>query len=294
MLISMTGFGRFLCEASFGRLVLELQSVNRKHLEMNISLPKELGRFELKVRKWIGEAITRGQVSVRCTLKPSEETLAALLPDAGALKSYKDSWVKIARFVGCDEREINLSFLLERFPAAFDADSSVREEVYLEALKECLDGALSELTAMKQSEGKALERDLLSRWQGLVQMLREIETLAPDASLKLREKLKERLSEVLRSGAELDERLLREVAFFAERVDIAEEITRLHSHIVQFQDIVRSKESQVGRKLEFLLQEFGREINTIGSKSSDPALSKLVVEFKSELEKMREQIQNVE
>lgn len=294
MLISMTGFGRSVREASFGRLVLELQSVNRKHLEMFISLPKELGRFELKIRKWIGEAITRGQVSVRCTLKPSEETLAALLPDAGALKSYKDSWIKIARSVGYDEREISLSFLLERFPTALDADSSVRDEVYLDALKGCVDEALSELIAMKKSEGKALERDLLARLQGLVVLLGEIEVKAPDASMKLREKLKERLSEVLQAGAELDERLLREVAFFAERVDVAEEITRLHSHIAQFQEIVRSKEAQVGRKLEFLLQEFGREINTIGSKSSDPALSKLVVEFKSELEKMREQIQNVE
>ena len=153
--------------------------------------------------------------------------------------------------------------------------------------------ALEGLCEMKTLEGKALSKDLTQRLAKLEKMAQAIEGLSPQASEKLRIKLKERLSEVLEMGEALDERIGREIALFAERIDISEEITRLHSHIAQFRTVIGSK-GAAGRKLEFLVQEMGREINTIGSKSADAEISHLVVECKSELEKVREQIQNIE
>ena len=294
MLVSMTGFGRSVCEAPFGRLVAEIQSVNRKYLEIFISLPKEFNRFDPEIRKWVSESISRGQVSVRLFLTPSEEVLNQLMPDPALLKRLKKAWVKLARVCKTSEKEISLSFLLQHLPPLSQGELEGQEEEQLAALKECIQEALQGVVAMKRREGQSLAIDIGQRLIELERMLRSIEKLAPDSVAKQRQKLQERIREVLEPGAELDERILREVAFFAEKVDIAEEITRFHSHIGQFREILQSKNGPVGRKLDFLVQEIGREINTIGSKSADAAISRLIVEGKSELEKVREQIQNIE
>ena len=294
MLVSMTGFGRAISEAPFGRLVVEIQSVNRKYLEIFISLPKELNRFDPEIRKWVSEFLSRGQVSVRLFLTPSEEVLSQLLPDPALLKRMKKAWVKLAKASGTSEKEIDLPFLLEHMPPMAQDELVGREEEQLEALKECVQEALQGVVKMKRREGQSLGIDIGQRLIEMDRMIRSVEKLSPDSVAKQRLKLRERMQEVLAPGAELDERILREVAFFAERVDIAEEITRFHSHIGQFREILQLKDGPVGRKLDFLVQEIGREINTIGSKSADAAISRLIVECKSELEKVREQIQNVE
>ncbi len=294
MLVSMTGFGRSVCEAPFGRLVAEIQSVNRKYLEMFISLPKEFNRFDPEIRKWVSESISRGQVSIRLFLTPSEEVLNQLMPDPALLKRMKKAWVKLAKVCGTSEKEIGLPFLLQHLPPLSQGELEGREEEQLAVLKKCIQEALQGVVSMKRREGQSLSIDIGQRLIELERMLRSVEKLAPDSIAKQRQKLQERIREVLAPGAELDERILREVAFFAEKVDIAEEITRFHSHIGQFREILQSKNGPVGRKLDFLVQEIGREINTIGSKSADAAISRLIVEGKSELEKVREQIQNVE
>ena len=291
MLISMTGFGRAQHIAPFGRLVAEIQSVNRKHLEIFVSLPREMNRFEMEIRKWVSEAISRGQVSVRLNLTPSEEALSSLLPDSALLKKLNQAWTQLAIESGCSKEGITLPFLLQYLPSSNELPGA--EEEQLAALKRCVMEALEGLCEMRTLEGKALSKDLTQRLAKLEKMAQAIEGLSPQASEKLRIKLKERLSEVLEMGEALDERIGREIALFAERIDISEEITRLHSHIAQFRTVIGSK-GAAGRKLEFLVQEMGREINTIGSKSADAEISHLVVECKSELEKVREQIQNIE
>ena len=291
MLISMTGFGRAVCDARFGRLVVEIQSVNRKYLEVFLSLPKELNRFDIEIRKWVSESISRGQVSIRLFLTPSEEALSQLMPDVALLKRLKKAWIKLAKAGGYSEKSIDLPFLLERLPAV---SSQEPEDEQLAALKKCVSEALQSMVEMKRKEGASLAIDIGQRLLGMERMIDQIEKIAPDSVTKQRQKLQERMKEVLAPGAELDERILREVAFFADRIDITEEITRFHSHIGQFQEILQAKNGPVGRKLDFLVQEIGREINTIGSKSADAAISRLVVDAKSELEKIREQIQNVE
>ncbi len=147
---------------------------------------------------------------------------------------------------------------------------------------------------MKQKEGRAMASDIGARLDAIEQQIRSIQQASPNAAAKLRQKLKEKILEVLEPSSELDDRLAREVAFFAEKVDISEEIARLHSHFEQFRDVLKKEQGPAGRKLEFLVQEIGREINTIGSKASDAGIARLVIEAKSELEKIREQIQNIE
>jgi uncharacterized protein (TIGR00255 family) len=175
---------------------------------------------------------------------------------------------------------------------SFEPEQEKEFEKALPALQKGVEEALQGLVKMKQSEGKALKKDLEGRLQGLGKWVAQVEAHTPDATKRMREKLKERMREVLEPGAELDERLLREVALFAERVDVTEEITRLRSHVSQFKELL--SQEGIGRKMDFLIQEMGREVNTIGSKSMEAKIAHLVVEMKSELEKMREQIQNIE
>lgn len=281
MLSSMTGFGRASSDAPFGRLTVEIQSVNRKYLEIFISSPKEFAQYDHEVRKWVGESVSRGQISVRIFLEPSLNSI--LLPDPKVLKKLKMGWDQVAKKAGVDTKEINLPFLMQYLPAP-KAESSDEE------LKSCVKEAVKALVSMKQTEGKALAKDLSQRIKELERMISEVEKQSPDATEKMRAKLKEKMEEAI--GGEVEERLLREVAFFAERVDISEEITRFRSHIEQFKSLL--KEDIVGRKMDFLLQEMGREVNTVGSKAMDAKIAHLVVAMKSELEKVREQVQNIE
>jgi uncharacterized protein (TIGR00255 family) len=290
MLSSMTGFGRALSDAPFGRITVEIQSVNRKYLEVFVSMPKEFGRFEPEVRKWVGDAISRGQVSVRIFLNPNAGALEALLPDVEILRGLKKSWERIAREVGTDSKAIDLPFLMQYLPAQQKQDLARDED--LPVLQACISEALAALVKMKKVEGNALAEDLRSRLEALARMLDEVEKHTPDATKKMRHKLLEKMEEVFKPGHEAEERLVREVALFAERVDVSEEITRFRSHVVQFKDVLKG--ATVGRKMDFLIQELGREVNTIGSKSMEAKISHLVVDMKSELEKMREQVQNIE
>lgn len=287
---SMTGFGRAVSDAPLGKLTVEIQSVNRKYLEVFVSLPKELGRFEHEVRKWVGDAVSRGGVSVRIFLIPNASAIEGLLPDVEVLKGLKKGWEKIARELGTDPKSIDLPFIMQYLPVQPKQDGVSDED--LTALNRGVSEALTALVAMKQTEGKALTQDLTSRLKELERMLDEIEKLSPDATGKMRQRLFEKMEEVLKLGPEVEERLLREVALFAERVDVTEEITRFRSHVSQFKTILKG--GTVGRKMDFLIQEMGREVNTIGSKSVETKISHLVVEMKSELEKIREQVQNIE
>ncbi len=294
MLVSMTGFGRSDQKTSFGRIIVEVQSVNRKHLELFVSLPRDFSLYEMEIRKCVSEKIGRGQVSVRVYFSPNAKSLSAMLPDTELLRQMKEAWGQVASECGCDQRHIDLPFLLQALANLPQSNPSEWKEEHLQALKECVLESIEAALRMKRREGEALERDIAGRLHQIQRYVEEIKTLSPDQVSRQRAKLQERMKEVLEPGSDLDERLLREVAFFAERVDIAEELTRMHSHFRQFEQVLRSTEGTVGRKLEFILQEMGREINTIGSKSQDAAITRLVVEVKSELEKIREQIQNVE
>jgi len=288
----MTGFGRFSVEASFGKLTLEIQSVNRKHLEIAVSLPKEYARFEPELRKWVSEKVSRGQISIRAYIAASLASAPSLLPPFELLSSYKKGWEELAEKLGYEKSCVDLPFLTSQLPILSLAETAKDED--LAAFERCIKGAIQGLISMKQTEGKALSFDIEQRLHLMEEHVASIETLVPDATRRLKQKMRERVLEAISHLTDADERgILREIALFAEKVDIAEEITRLRSHIVQFRNLLTSP-YPIGRKMDFLVQEMGREINTVGSKSLEAKISHLVVEVKSELEKIREQIQNIE
>jgi uncharacterized protein (TIGR00255 family) len=291
MPLSMTGFGRATFDAPFGRLIVEMQSLNRKFFEVNAFLPKEMGRFENEVRKWVSEKIQRGQITLRIQWVPSREVLTHFLPDIETLKSLKSAWENIANQLQMDSQTIDLPFLISSVPPTQKNDLLKEED--LSVLQKVVDEALQALLVMKQKEGEALVKDIYTRIQLLESMLNSIEEQAPAASIKMQEKLQEKMKSLFAEDSSIDDRIMKEAVFFAEKIDISEEITRLKSHFVQFEESLKTRGS-VGRKLEFIVQEISRETNTIGSKSADAKISSIIVDMKSEIEKIREQIQNIE
>lgn len=292
MLSSMTGFGRAFVSTPSGELVVEIQSINRKYVEVFVTLPKEFSRFEPEVRKWIADSSMRGQITVRIYFSPNAESLAALLPKSEALHHLRLTWQQIATSSGFDPKQIDLPFVMLHFP--FQQKVDLADDGDLQFLKKCMQDALRDLKAMRLKEGGALALDLAARLQSLQNMHSQIESLVSRAANRMKEKLQEKLKELMAVNEETEDKLFREVVLLTEKMDVTEELIRLKSHFAQMQDILKNTTISVGRKMDFLVQEIGREINTIGSKSMEAQISYLVVEMKTELEKMREQIQNIE
>lgn len=294
MLKSMTAYGRASLDTEVGHLVLEIQSVNRKFLEINVILPKELIRFDGEIKRWLIPQIARGQVTLKlfCAFDQPGTVPVEVKPNLSLVLQMKQAWDQIAHKLGITA-EFDLSLLAQVEGILLFEDNVSSEELYKKAIKAAVDQALNGFLAMKLSEGAALERDILQRIIKLFDGILAIERLTPCATKKYREKLMARIEEVVPGYIENEERVLREVALFAEKIDITEEITRFNSHLQRVRELLTSSEA-VGKTLEFVLQELGREINTIGSKSSDIEITNHVIDIKSELEKIREQIQNIE
>jgi uncharacterized protein (TIGR00255 family) len=288
---SMTGFGSASAHAEGVRVSVELSSVNRKQLDVVVRLPPQLAAMEARVQKIIQEQISRGRISGNVQLeaanggslieidqKLAEETVNKLRRTAKKLHLTDD---------------LSASMLLQ-VPGLLKMQTAEQApEEILQCLENALLAALKKLNAMRLREGKALETDFLSRLKLLEQMLEQIKIRAPEIASNVRKKLLQGLEKAGLQHIAADERIIKEIALFAERSDISEEITRLASHLQQFKKMLRGSEP-AGRPLDFLAQEFFREINTIGSKANDLKITEQVVAFKTELERIREQIQNVE
>jgi len=290
---SMTAYGRATAATPLGRFSAEIQSVNRKHLEINIFLPKELQRFEPDIRNKLSTVIARGQVTLKLFAqfeKSSPVNVVANIPLAIKLKQALES---IAKELNIKE-DITLEMLADKEELLSYSEEFQDEEKYRKILLDILDNALQGFNKMKLKEGENLQKDILERIKKLKATIDKIAVLCPNAAEKLRQKLTDKLNEVLPGVVENEERILREVCMYAEKADIVEEITRFNSHLTQCQSLIEKSQGPIGKTLEFILQELGREINTIGSKSADIEISKLVIEIKSELERIREQIQNIE
>ena len=296
MFRSMTGFGSALIKTKSGRLEIEIGSVNRKHFECLLFLPREWLSLEILAKKEIGKHIFRGQVIVRSTFYPSAEALETRLPDVSLLKSLKAGWEKRAVALGFEKKSVNLSFLASQLKLVSKNSetaemkngrigSGIDKENFFKALNQ----ALKKMLLMKEKEGVLLQKDIFGRLLKVQKMLVQIEKTAQNSTDKYAKKLKERLSKLKFE----DERVFKEIALFAEKVDITEELVRLESHLKQFAALKKEKEA-IGRKMDFLLQEMGREVNTIASKAADTTISSAVVNIKGELEKIREQVQNIE
>lgn len=266
---------------------IEIHSVNRKMLDIHLHLPRELIFMDMVFRKILAKQLHRGQVNVRFhPRKGGKDPFAT-----PTLKKLKDHWEKVAKDLRMPKGEITLSFLLDQMDRT-EIDQEISTKAQIE-LKNTLEKALQSFLKMRETEGKALAADIIKRLTTIKTTLSSIEKIAIKTPQHRKKVLLERLQNLMEEAIN-DERILREVAIFAEKADIAEEITRLNSHIKQMRDFFQSKEKSIGRTLDFLTQEMLREINTITSKSSDLAITKKAITIKAELEKIREQVQNIE
>lgn len=293
MLKSMTAYGRSLVENELGQCSIEISCVNRRHLEVHLVMPKELLRFEHLIRKKLSDKLSRGYVTVKASFRFNEKTPFAIKPNLPFCKQQYEGWVSIAKMLGKPESDLPLSLIQNDAAFVLEEDEEallMTEKLIMSALSQ----ALRLMQEMMEKEGYALTEDVSSRCRGLSVIIQEIEKIAPQVILRMREKLTQRLKEMFPVLSDNEDKILREVCLLADKVDIAEEITRLNSHFLQFNETVLDQKQPQGKKLEFILQEIQREINTIASKSQDTDISRFVIEFKGELERIREQLQNVE
>jgi uncharacterized protein (TIGR00255 family) len=296
MLKSMTAYGRAHKTTELGHFSVEVSSVNRKHLEVSLSLPKELMRFEPELRKLVASKAVRGQVSVKISATFNEKSPLSVTPNLALAKQIKSCWETLAKELGIPaEKGFELQMLAQVPEVLLYHEEWQEEEGYRQVLVEVVEAALKDFVRMKLGEGALLQEEIRGRLQRLEALALQVAAKSGGATEKYRQKLMDRLHEVLVNPAfHNEERILREVALYAEKIDIAEEISRLQSHLTQCQEMVCQEQTAAGKTLEFLLQELNREANTIGSKSSELEISRLVIEIKGEIEKIREQIQNIE
>jgi uncharacterized protein (TIGR00255 family) len=289
---SMTGYGRGDADHAGTKFSVELNSVNRKQSDIVINLPRDLAALEPRIRQAINEKISRGRMNVLVALHRGENGTAALALDTELARSYHDAMLTLQKELSAPG-EITIGTILQAPGVMRSPEHSVDADDSWPIVERALASALGELIKMREREGKHLAKDLIHRLKVLRQEIKGIRTLYPEVVKKYRTALMERIA---KAGLDLpmeDERLLKEVTIFADRSDISEELTRLESHLAQFAHHLRKNEP-VGRTLEFITQEIFRELNTLGAKSNDAGISQHVVACKSELEKIREQIQNLE
>lgn len=293
MIKSMTGYGKGEAFNELYKFKVEIKAVNHRYNDIIIKMPRHISHLEETIKKIIKEKISRGKVDVYINLEYINESAIDVKVDIPLAKSYKNSLLELTRELEIDDN-IRLNNILSISEIVRTERKELEADQIWEVLKEALDIALDNIVAMRVTEGLELKEDILGKLLNIEDWVSVIEERSPNVVIEYKEKLRERISNLLDENLALDEeRLTNEIAFFADKSSIDEELVRLGSHIKQFRAILDEDES-IGRKLDFLIQEFNREINTIGSKAHDIIITKYVVELKAELEKIREQIQNIE
>lgn len=290
---SMTGFGRGEAPlAGGGRLVVEAKAVNHRFAEVVIRSPRQLAPLEEQVRRQITGRLARGRIEVFITWEQGVNQVKRLQVDKELALQYYRALKELGEAIG-SKSEISVETVAKMPDVLTVADTAFDPESVWPQLSEALGACLDGLIAMREREGESLTADLAARLSRLIELRQAIAERAPQIAPEYRARLTKRLDDLLAPGAVDPQRLATEVALFADRADISEELERLQSHFGQFRKTLSDREA-VGRKLDFLVQELGREINTIGSKAQDATITNWVVEAKGELEKMREQVQNIE
>ena len=288
----MTGYGRGEVAQRGAKFTVAVNSVNRKQSDIVINLPRELTELEPRIRQAVNEKISRGRTNVIVTCEEGANGNRKLALDINLARTYHDAMRSLQKELGA-AGEITIGSILQAPGVMKMSDSNCDPEESWPSVQEALQLALTDLIKMREREGKHLTKDLLTRLKVIRGATKEVRRLFPDAVKNYRESLRERIKKAGIGLAADDERLLKEVALFADRSDVSEELTRLDSHLSQFAEHLR-KDEPVGRTLEFITQEIARELNTLGAKANDAAISQHVVACKAELEKIREQIQNLE
>ncbi len=289
----MTGYGRGESAQRGMKITVEASSVNRKQSEIAVNLPRELDVLEAQIRDEVNKVISRGRLTLRVGMHCADSGQAAVSVNTTVAKAYEKAFRKLAKELKLADT-ISLDLILRSPGVLHSAEEIDDAEEFWPTVKKALTASLQELVRMREKEGAHLRRDLLARMTAIRGSWKSIFQQAPEVQRRYREQLLQRIKNAgLESPQPDDDRLIKEIVYFADRSDITEELTRLESHFHQFDDCLKSSEP-VGRTLDFLAQEMNREVNTIGSKANDALISREVVNLKTELERFREQVQNVE
>ena len=292
MVKSMTGYGRAVETVNGREFTVEVRSVNNRYLDCTVKLPRSLSFGEDAVKQAVKNTVSRGKVDVFVSVRSEGGTEGKVTLNSSLAAGYAEAMREMARELQLPG-DISLD-LIARMPEVFTVEKpEVDEEQLLKDLLFVADKAFTGYDAMRSREGQTLEKDLRSRGQTILSLVSQVEAGSAQTVADYRARLESKLREVLASTAIDESRILTEAAIFADKVAVDEETVRLRSHLEQM-DAMLTAGGSVGRKLDFLLQEMNREANTIGSKCSDVRLARLVVEIKAELEKIREQTQNIE
>lgn len=289
----MTGFGR--CEVSEGdrKFTVEMKGVNHRYLDANIRMPKKLNFFDSAIRTVLKQYVTRGKVDIFITYEDFTENQVALKYNESLAKEYLDAFKKMEETFGL-ENDIRVS-TVSRCPEVLTMEEqSADEDELWKGLKKALEGALKQFVETRGIEGENLKNDIIAKLDGMSEKVACIEVRSPEIVAEYRAKLEEKVKELL-ADTQMDEgRIAAEVVIFADKICTDEEVVRLKSHIAHMKETFATEENGIGRKLDFIAQEMNREANTILSKANDIEVSNYAIDLKTEIEKVREQIQNIE
>ena len=291
-LLSMTGYGSAKGSVEGQEITVELKSVNNRYLDCSVRLPRNFLFAEDTVKQAVSAGVSRGKVDVFVSAQASQDSGTVVSVNEELARGYRDAVARIAETLGL-ESGLN-AFSLARFPDVLTVERrELDKDKAAAALSEITANAVEEFNAMREREGERLRRDMLGKLETIEGLVSVVEERSPQTVKEYRERLEARLRDILADRSLDEQRVITEAAIFADRTAVDEETVRLRSHIAQFRTMLEEG-SPIGRKMDFLVQEFNRESNTIGSKCSDASLAKVVVDLKSEIEKIREQLQNVE
>ena len=292
MIKSMTGFGRCEVQKDARKFNVELKGVNHRYLDVNIRMPKKLNFFETPIRTLLKSYATRGKVDIFITYEDSSQNQVAVKYNEALAAEYLKYLNRMAEEFGL-ENDVRVS-TLSRYPEIFTMEEQAEDEEELwNGLREALEGAFAQFVETRTTEGENLKKDILEKLGILEELVGYIEERSPQIVREYREKLEEKTKELLADAQIEDSRIAAEVILFADKICTDEEVVRLKSHISHMRNTLEEKEG-IGRKLDFIAQEMNREANTILSKANDIEVSDCAISLKTEIEKIREQIQNIE
>lgn len=292
MIKSMTGFGRCLETVNGRDILVEIKSVNHRYYEFSARIPRAYGYLEEKLKSFLQGKISRGKVDVNVTIYSVNGEDEIIEVNRAVAKEYIDALRSANEELGLSD-DLTLSRIM-RLPDIFNVRKAQEDEdVIWNDVRTVADKALASFISMRENEGVKMREDILSRLDYISELVAKVEEKSPEVTENYRKRLYDKLTEILNDKKIDEQRIVTEAAIFSEKTAVDEETVRLKSHIVQCKGLLDSSEA-VGRKLDFLIQEFNRESNTIGSKAQDLEITRIVVELKSEIEKIREQIQNIE
>ena len=292
MIKSMTGYGKSEQTIDSLNVTVEIKSVNHRYFEFSARVPREYGFLEEKLKKYCNSLITRGKVECYVSVEDLEEREMEVNVNETLAAGYVKALKELSERFGLKD-DIS-AVTLSRYPGVITLHkASEDEERIWNAVKTVAETAVSKFIEMRETEGSRLRGDILSRADYIIECVEFIEGRSPETVREYNEKLKQRMKELLGDAAVDEQRLLNEAAIYADKIAVDEETVRLRSHISQLREFMNSSEA-IGRKLDFLVQEINREANTIGSKAQDVDIAKKVIAIKAEVEKIREQVQNIE